>query len=58
MHFVIVVLSAHMLPHSVVATFCHMLAHFPMTVDSGELRHVCDDPVCPDQVGKLSKHAH
>ena len=24
-----------------------------MKVDSGELRHFCDDPACPDPVWKL-----
>ena len=28
--------------------------HFAMKVDFGNLRHFCDDPVCPDPVWKLS----
>ena len=42
-----------MLPHvlSYVATFC---PHFPVVIHQGELRHFCDNPVCPDPVWKLS----
>ena len=47
--FVICCLSAHILPHTIYfATFV------PMTVDQQEMRHFCDDPVCPDLVWKLS----
>ena len=34
--------------------FPHMLPHFPLNVDYGESRHLCDDPGCPDPVQKLS----
>ena len=44
------------------AYICHMLQyfvsvclHFPMIVDYRELRHFCDDPICPDHVWKLSR---
>ena len=37
-----------------VAIVCHISQNVPMNVDYGELRHFCDDPVCPDHVWKLS----
>ena len=37
-----------------VVAVCHILQHLMMTIDHGELRHFCDDPVCPDTVWKLS----
>ena len=42
-------------PH--VAIFCHILPTFPYECSfiMCELRHFCDDPVCPDPVRKLSK---
>ena len=46
-----------------VATCCHSLPHvatccpyFPVTVHWRELRHFCDDPVCPDRVLEAVKH--
>ena len=51
-----------------VATFCNLLPHLiifatfcpqaPMKVDYGELRHFCDEPVCPDPVWMLSTASH
>ena len=51
-----VVFGAHMLPHCLryVATLC---LHFPVKVNEGESWHFCDDPVCPDPVGKLPTDA-
>ena len=45
--------SAHALPHFATSFFC---LRFAMQVDYGELRHFCDDPVCPDPVWKLSMY--
>lgn len=49
----------HILSHF--GTCCHVLSyvvsfctHVPVKIHSGELRHLCDDPVCPDPVWKLS----
>ena len=48
--------NARMWTH--VATFCNMspylAPHFSRKVHYGELRHFCDDPVCPGPVWKLS----
>lgn len=54
-HFVICVLSVHRLPHlPIFATSCH-IPHFLVTVHDRELRHFCDEPVCPDPVWKPSE---
>ena len=34
-----------------------MLPYVPVKVDYGKSRHLCDDPVCPDPVWKLSTGA-
>ena len=36
------------------ALTAYILQHVSMKVDYGELRHFCDEPVCPDPVWKLS----
>ena len=38
-----------------VVSSAHMSPHLPTTVDYGESRHFCDDPVCPDPIWKLPK---
>ena len=50
-------------PHFMFAIFCSILSYmFTFSHDQrsfrgsqGELRHLCDDPVCPDSVWKLSE---
>ena len=33
------------------------MLHVAMTIAYGKLRHLCDDPVCPDPVWKPSRRA-
>ena len=52
-HVAILFCMFYMLPHVAKCVFTFGLI-FPMKVDCGELRHFCEDPLCPHPVWKLS----